>query len=126
MIGELAQQPELGLGQVGLAPTFQGNALFTAQFDVAEATGGSRRRHVVQNTARQGTYTCRQLLRHDRLGDVVVGARLQPGDQVVGIGLGGDDDDRNNARGAQVSTDLEPASYRATGGRVTPGQAPFR
>ena len=48
-----------------------------------------------------------ELLRHDGLGDVVVGARLEPGDEVVSVGLSGDDDDRHDARRAQGTAHVE-------------------
>ena len=66
-------------------------------------------RDLVQvHPAQGGTDAGRQLLGHHRLGDVVVGAGLQPGDQVVGVGLGGDDDDRHDAVAAQLAAHVEP------------------
>ncbi len=49
----------------------------------------------------------RQLLGDDRLGDVVVGPGFEPGDQIMGIGLGGDDDDRGDALGPQCPAHVE-------------------
>ena len=49
----------------------------------------------------------RELLRDHRLGDVVVGARLETRHHVVGVGLGGDHDDRHDALGAQRPADVE-------------------
>ena len=43
VIGELAQQAELGLGQVQLVARLQGDALLAAQLDVAEPAGRRRR-----------------------------------------------------------------------------------
>lgn len=59
--------------------------------------------------AQRGADARRQLLGHHRLGDVVVGACLQTGHQVVRVGLRGDDDDRDDARRAQGTTHLEAA-----------------
>ena len=53
-----------------------------------------------------------KLLGNHRLGHVVVGTGLETGDQVVGIGLGGDDDDRHDAGGPQIATYLETAHIR--------------
>jgi hypothetical protein len=50
----------------------------------------------------------RELLGHDRLGDVVVGAGLEAGHHVVGVGLGGDDDDRHDALGPDEPAHVEP------------------
>ena len=54
----------------------------------------------------------RQLLRRERLGEVVVGARLEPGDDVVGVVAGRDHDDRHVARLAQRAAQLEPVDAR--------------
>jgi hypothetical protein len=55
-----------------------------------------------------------ELFGHERLGDVVVGAGLEPGHDVVAVGLGGDDDDRDLARRAEAANEVEA---------VDPGEA---
>ena len=73
---------------------------------------GRRRRPLQLHPAQQGPDARRQLLGHDRLGDVVVGARLEAGDHVVGVGLGGDDDDRHDARRPQRPAHVEAGHVR--------------
>jgi hypothetical protein len=60
----------------------------------------------------QRTDASGQLLRHDRLGHVVVGTRLEPGDHVVRVGLRGDHDDRHDALGAQGTAHVEARHVR--------------
>ena len=60
----------------------------------------------------QGPDASRQLLRGERLGEVVVGARLEPGDDVVGVVAGGDHHDRHVAVTAQRAAQLEAVDAR--------------
>ena len=53
-----------------------------------------------------------QLLRRERLREVVVGARFEAGDHVVGVGAGRDHHDRHVARLAQRAAQLEPVDPR--------------
>ncbi len=54
----------------------------------------------------------RELLRGERLGEVVVGAGLQTGDHVVRVGAGRHHHDRHVARAAQVAAQLEAVDAR--------------
>ena len=54
----------------------------------------------------------RQLLRHERLGEVVVGACLEPGDDVVGVVAGGHHHDRHVAVTTDRAAQLEPVDAR--------------
>ena len=55
-----------------------------------------------------------QLADRERLGHVVVGADLEP-DDLVDLGvLGGQQDDRHRAAGADVAADVEAAAARAS------------
>ena len=58
--------------------------------------------------AQQGADAGRQLLGHERLGDVVVGPGLQPGHHVVGVRPRRHDDDGHGAAAAQGPAALEP------------------
>ena len=49
----------------------------------------------------------------ERLGEVVVGAGLEAGDDVVGVVAGRDHDDRHVARAAQRAAQLEAVDARA-------------
>ncbi len=51
----------------------------------------------IPGAADLGTDPREQLLGDERLGDVVVGAGLEPGDDIMAVGLSGDDDDRHPA-----------------------------
>ena len=57
--------------------------------------------------AQQRADAGRQLLGCERLGEVVVGAGLEPGDHVVGVGPGRHHDDRHVARSADRPAHLE-------------------
>ena len=59
------------------------------------------------HAAQVGPDPRRQFLGDDRLGHVVVGARLQARDQIMRVRLGGDDDDRHEAVGANAAAHLE-------------------
>jgi hypothetical protein len=86
----------------------QHDPLLAPQLDVAERVArGTVVLSCSCHPTQQGPDPCRQLLGDDRLGDVVVGARLETGHHVVGVGLGGDDDDRHDALGAQGPAHVE-------------------
>ena len=70
-----------------------------------------RRARAVELAAAQlGADPAEQLADRERLGDVVVGADLEP-DDLVDLGvLGGQQDDRHRAAGADVATDVEAAA----------------
>ena len=60
----------------------------------------------------RGLDPARELAHRERLGDVVVGAELEPDDLVDLLGLGGQHDDRDRAAAAQPAADLEPVDPR--------------
>ena len=62
--------------------------------------------------AQQGADPGRQLLGHEGLGDVVVGAGLEPGHDVVGVVAGRDHDDGHRARAPQLPAALEAVHAR--------------
>ena len=107
MVGELVEQPELGLCQADLLTAFEHKSLLAAQFDIAETLGFGGRQLVQLDPSQVGPNAGGQLLGDHRLGDVVVGTRLEPGHEVVGVGLGGDDDDRGDALRPQRPAHVE-------------------
>jgi hypothetical protein len=62
--------------------------------------------------AQQGTYPSDQLAHHERLRNVVVAAGLQTDHDVDGIGLRGQEDDRQVARLADLPAEFEPIASR--------------
>ena len=104
---QLAQQAELGPGAVHLlAVEAAQHPLLGQQLEVAE---GQRAGLLLgrPGPAQQGADAGGQLLGHERLGDVVVGARLQPGHDVVGVRARRHDDDRHRAAAPQGAAALE-------------------
>lgn len=121
VIGELAQQAVLGAGQAHLDPVTQHHLLISTQLDRTEAhdvlavaparpVSPARELHPTE----QGTDPGRQFAGHDRLGHVIVSARLESGDHVGGVGLGRHHDDRNRAHRPQGPTHLETRQTRKT------------
>ena len=112
MVGELTEQPILGTGHRDLDIVLRHHLPITVQRDIAEALhptrlgtlGGRRELRPTQQRADAGG----ELLRDHRLGDVVIGPGLEPGHEILGLGLGRDDDDRNGRGGPQRPADLEP------------------
>ena len=100
MLGQLDQEPELGLGERDLFPSHSYRTGLRKDLDLAE-DGAGRAGLGPGGPPQQGADARRQLLGLERLGDVVVGARLETGDHVVGVGPGGDHDDRDVAGAAQ-------------------------
>jgi hypothetical protein len=71
-----------------------------------------QRRAVELAAAQLGAHAAEQLAHREGLGDVVVGADLEP-DDLVDLGvLGGQEDDRHGAARAHVAADVEPARPR--------------
>ena len=64
------------------------------------------------NAAQQRSDTSRQLFGRERLGEVVVGACLEAGDDVVGVVAGGHHDDRYVARASDGAAQLEAVDAR--------------
>ena len=62
--------------------------------------------------AQQRADARRELLWLEGLGDVVVGAGLEPGDDVVGVGASGDHDDRDDALPPQLAAAREAVHAR--------------
>ena len=58
--------------------------------------------------AQEGPQPSGHLLHLERLGEVVVGADLEPGDDVVGVVAGADDDDRDVAAAPYLADAVEP------------------
>ena len=112
VLGELAQQPELGLGEVQLGPGAQHLALVGDDLEIAEHQPGVRRADRA-DAPQQGPDASGELLRRERLGEVVVGACLETGDDVVGVVAGGDHDDRYVTVTAQGAAQLEAVDARA-------------
>ena len=109
VLGELAHQPELGLGQAQLDIVLQHDTLLVTNLDVAELRGssaGSGYLVELDTTELSPDPRC-QFFGNDGLGDVVVGAGLQPDDEVVGVGLGRYDDDRHDALGPHQPAHVE-------------------
>ena len=75
----------------------------------ASVTGS---RTVELAAAQLGADPAEQLADRERLGDVVVGADLEPDDLVDLLVLGGQQDDRHRAAGADVAADVEPGAAR--------------
>ena len=107
MVGELVEQAELGLRQAHLGARLEHDPLLTAKLDVAEPLCLGRRVLVQLDPSQMGPNTRRQLLGDDGLGDVVVRSGLEAGNEIVGIGLGGDDDDGSDALGSQGPAHVE-------------------
>ena len=108
VVGEFAEQAELGLGEVEFLAALVGEAQFAAQFDVTERADERRGCRAVQvHTPQERTDPRREFLRHDRLRDVVVGAGFETCHHVVRVGLGRDDDDRHDALGPDLATHVE-------------------
>ena len=103
---EFHEQAELGLGEVDLLAVAGDRALLGDDLEVGEPHAGH------PGVGRPGPSEqrpdpCRQLLRDERFGEVVVGARLEPGDHVVGVGPGGDHDDRHVTQPADGAAHVE-------------------
>ena len=108
---QLDEQAELGLGEVHLVAVAQHHALVGDDLEVAELEVGDGRIGGA-GPPQQGPDAGRELLGGERLGEVVVGAGLEPGHHVVGVGPGGDHDDRDVAVAADRPADLEAVDAR--------------
>jgi hypothetical protein len=109
--GQLAQEPELGLGERDPLPAPQHLPGVGFDLQVPEGHGG---RGVLgaAGPPEEGADARRQLLGHERLGDVVVGARLQPGHHVVGVRPGRDHHDGDIALAPEGPAHLESVDAR--------------
>ena len=63
------------------------------------------------DSAQHGAHPAYQLLRAERLGDVIVGAQLQAEDAVDLLAACGQHDDRRVRGGAQPAGDLQPVDF---------------
>ena len=110
-LGQLHQHAELGLGEVDVAAVAAHHPLVGDDLEVAEAQ--VRRAHLGgAGPAQQGTDPRRELLGREGLGEVVVGARLEPGHDVVGVGAGGDHHDRHIGAAPDRPAHLEAVDAR--------------
>ena len=108
---QLAQQPELGLREVHLLLLAAARALVRDDLEVTEAQARVPRLRTA-GPAQQRPDPGGELLRRERLGEVVVGTRLEPRHDVVGVGTGSDHHDRHVARLAQRTAQLEAVDAR--------------
>ena len=76
----------------------------------SSSASGSRR--AMPGAPQRGLHARAELAHRERLGDVVVGAELEPEDLVDLLGLGGEHDDRDRRARAQAPADLEPVDLR--------------
>ena len=109
-----AQQLELGAGQVDRLAAHGGDVADEVDRDRAgfDLDRLGERRAVELAAAQLGADAAEQLAHREGLGDVVVGADLEP-DDLVDLGvLGGQDDDRHGAARAHVAADVEAARPR--------------
>ena len=107
MIGELVDQPELGLRETDLLTGLEHDPLLPPQFEIAEPLRPGDRLLVQLDPAQVRPNARRQLLGDHRFGDVVVSPGFEAGDEVVGVRLRRDDDDRGDALGPQRPTHVE-------------------
>ena len=77
-----------------------------------QKTGRDDRLGMPRRTPDHGLDAGQKLPLVERLGQVVVGACLKPGDNIVGVGPSRDHDDRHSARTANAATDLEAVDAR--------------
>jgi hypothetical protein len=78
--------------------------MVSAPIDITSVSGTS------SGGAQSGPDPGDQLLRLEGLGDVVVGAGLQSGDDVVGVGAGGEHDDRDAGDPPHLTADVDPVA----------------
>ena len=109
--GQLAEEPELGLGEVDLLTALAHQALLGEHLEVAEADVGALDLGGA-DPAQQRPDAGRQLLGGEGLGEVVVGARLEAGDHVVGVVASGHHDDGHVAGAADRAAELEAVHAR--------------
>ena len=83
MFGQHGQQIELALGQVDVDAVDAGAAAGDVDLERADRDGLRRERRGRAPAAQQRLHPRHQLGQHERLDQVVVGARLQTGDPVV-------------------------------------------
>src|SRR6202012_1104801 len=99
------EQLELAVGELDFALAAVDLAGVGVQLQVADLErGGAARRP----TAQQRADPRQQLLALEGLDQVVVGARVEAGDAVPGLGAGGPQQDRHVALHAQAPADLDP------------------
>jgi hypothetical protein len=106
MPGELNQQPKLGHREVD-GPALVGDAKGGAvDFERSEMEGGAG---VIGHCPSQGgSHSGEELRAVKRLRHVVVRAGFEPGDDVVGVGPGRQDHDRNPRHPPYLTADGEP------------------
>src|SRR5690606_5399620 len=103
---QLDEEAELGLGEVDLLALAPDDALLGDDLEVAEAKVRAAR-VAGPDPAEQRPDAGRQLLGGERLGQVVVGTRLEARHDVVGGGAGRDHDDRDVGHPADGAADVE-------------------
>src|SRR5262249_26646525 len=111
-LDENAEQRRLGGGEMhelGAAGEFAAVEIEAegAEADVAHDLA-CRRRHTLQDVADAQ----HQLARLEGLGEIVVGAALEAGDAVLGLGHRGQEEDRHTAGAAKIGGELEAALAR--------------
>ena len=110
-LGKLAEQPELGLGEVDLSAFAQDLAFVGNQFEITEDEA-SMALCAGPNATEQCSDASRELFGRKWLGEVVVGSSFKTSDDVVGVIASSDHDDRDVAGTAQGATQFEAIDAR--------------
>src|ERR1700722_5277366 len=110
------QQLELDVGQLDVVAADPHGPFREVDSHLADlkrtliGTGQCRPRHL--RSPQRRLDPAGELAQRERLGDVVVGAELEPDDLVDLLGLGRQHDDRHRAAAPQLPADLEPIDPR--------------
>ena len=105
--GEVLEEEPLGSAQLHELAVAAHHPAFQVDLDVADMKDAARGRDA-GCTSEDGAHACRELIGMERLGDVVVRAKVEPLRLVRGGALGGEQDHRDRPPLPQLAHDLDP------------------